>query len=259
MRAAIRLRPDDLNVLLERFRYHDERGEPNEAEAAYAEATKSRPNDIPFRIKLGDACAGLKRWEKARDEYARVLDADIFGDGELNRSTWLRLAVLQLYLGDADAYRRTCARLVERHGTDTDRRTIVALIRLCLLDADPGVDPARVAELPRRLKGDETDKGLHIAAIISLRMGKDDVDLPALQAARNKYGWDTQRIAIARVFHARGDYFTARDLDESGEVRKPQGRSDGRIDRVLGILRGNAALVSPGGGRDPVRAVAGGR
>src|SRR5206468_658505 len=103
-----------------------------------------------------------------------------FGDGELNRSTWLRLAVLQLYLGDAEAYRRTCARLVERHGADADQRTIVALIRLCLLDAAPGVDPARVAELPRRLKGDETDKGLHSDAIISLRTGRDDVDLPAL-------------------------------------------------------------------------------
>jgi hypothetical protein len=68
----------------------------------------------------------------------------------LNRDAWLRLAVAQLYLGDVDGYRRTCARLVERHGTDTDRRTIRMLIRLCLLHPDPGVDPARLAELHER-------------------------------------------------------------------------------------------------------------
>jgi tetratricopeptide (TPR) repeat protein len=37
------------------------------------------------------------------------------------------------------------------------------------------------------------------------------VDVAALQKARNKYLWDTQRIALARVFHARGDYAQARN------------------------------------------------
>jgi serine/threonine protein kinase/Flp pilus assembly protein TadD len=214
--AAIKLRPDDLNVLLEQFRYHDERGEANEAEAAYAEATKARANDIPFRIKLGDACAGLRQWAKARDEYARVLDAGILGDGSLNRNAWLRLAVLQLYFGEVDDYRRTCVRLVERHGTDTDRRTIVTLIRLCLLHPDPGVAPARLAELYERANrqaGDsERERDLNLAAIIALRTGKDDVNMDALQAALNRYQWDTQRIALARVHHARGFYFGARTL-----------------------------------------------
>src|SRR5262249_46061283 len=161
----------------------------------------------PFRIKLGDACAGFRQWAKARDEYSRILDAGMLGDGELNRTAWLRLAVLQLYFGDVDDYRRTCARLVERHGNETDWRTMVALIRLCLLHPDPGVDPARIAELPRRISEEDPERGLHMAAILSLRTGKNDINVPALLAARDKYQWDTQRIALARVLHARGDYF----------------------------------------------------
>ncbi|MCI0459791.1 MAG: tetratricopeptide repeat protein, partial [Gemmataceae bacterium] len=212
--AAVKLNPDDLRVLLERHRYHHERGEPKEAAAAYVEATRDRANDIPFRIKLGDVCAGVRLWATARGEYARILDAGILGDGELNRNAWLRLAVLQLYLGDVDDYRRTCARLVERHGADDDWRTMVALIRLCLLHPDPGVDPARLAELGKRLTGtgDNPSMGVHAAAIISLRLGKNDVDLQALRAALKKYQWDTQRVALARVLHANGDYFSARNL-----------------------------------------------
>jgi tetratricopeptide (TPR) repeat protein len=182
------------------------------AEAAYSDAIRGRVDDVAFRVELGDVCADLKQWSKARAEYTWILDADMLGDGELNRRTWLRLAVLQLYFGDQDGYRRTCARLVERHGSSDDWRTIVALIRICVVGADPGLAPSRVAELSKRLAGSDPQKEVQNVTILALRLGRPDVDAPALQAALARFGWDTQRIALARVVHARGDFLGARNL-----------------------------------------------
>jgi tetratricopeptide (TPR) repeat protein len=63
---------------------------------------------------------------------------------------------------------------------------------------------------------------LSLAALIALRTGKTDVNLEALQAALNRYQWDPQRIALARVQQARGLYFRARNLmnQVSAECRK---------------------------------------
>jgi tetratricopeptide (TPR) repeat protein len=200
-----------VKILLERFRYHAGRGEAAEAEAAYADAVKERADDIGFRVQCGDVCAGLQQWAKARDEYARILDSGMLGDGELNRDAWLRLAVLQLHFGDVEDYRRTCGKLTERHGADGNWRTTIALVRLCLLDPDPGVAPDRLAELAKPLPLTPGElRGVHGAALVSLRSGKDDVDVKTLQAALQKYQWDTQRIALARVLHARGDHHRAR-------------------------------------------------
>src|SRR5207245_2134463 len=102
-------------------------GEAAEAEAAYAAATKDRANDVPFRIKCGDACAAIGQWAKAREEYAKILEAGILGDGAMNRNAWLRLAVLQLYFKDVEGYRRTCRKLVEQHGQNTDPAIIEML------------------------------------------------------------------------------------------------------------------------------------
>ncbi|WP_165073773.1 serine/threonine-protein kinase [Paludisphaera rhizosphaerae] len=222
---AVRLRPDDFYMRLERFRYHAALGESDQAEAAFAAATRGREADVPFRIKCADALSELKYWAKACREYSSILDADLAGDGEWNRRTWLRLATLQLYTDDVEGYRRACGRLIERHGSVVDGRTLAMLVRLCLLHADPGVPPERIAELMDRMvkANSGATQGLQfIIAPASLRAGRE-VDLPALQGAYDRVRTGALRIALACVQQSRGNSGASRNLLNGVEVgnRRP--------------------------------------
>jgi tetratricopeptide (TPR) repeat protein len=211
--TAVNQHPENFSVLLERFRFHEERGEAQEAAKAFAEVASVGGDDQLFHIRLADACAALGQWSKARDEYLRTLDLELLGDGELTRTAWFRLALLQLYFKDVDGYRHTCSQLFERHASNADWRTRIVLVRISQLHPDPGVKPEGVAELLSQMKGaGDPAKGLHDVAIISLKLGKDDVEPQALEAAWNKYHVEPQRIAQARVVYARGDYARARSL-----------------------------------------------
>jgi tetratricopeptide (TPR) repeat protein len=210
--AATRLRPSDATILLEPFRFHAEQGDAAKADAAYVAATKDRPNDILFRIQCGNACARFKQWQRARDEYARILEIDLLGNGEVNRSAWLSLAVLQLYLDDGNGYRQSCRRLVERYGDNANPQIKEVLVRMCLLHPDPGVAPARVAALARQCLKElgSPAQSLHIVALAAERAGIHDTDLPALEKALATNDWATQRMVLALIYQRRGEYGRAR-------------------------------------------------
>jgi len=216
--AAMKLKPGDLRDRLEPARYHHERGETDAVRAALAAVTRDRADDVAFRVQVGDTCVGFKMWDAARDEFASVLDAGLVGDGEANHAAWLRLAGLQLYLGDVDGYRRTCARVFDRHDATDDRRTLTTLARLYLLHPDSGIDPARIARMRQRpTKPPQTPEQAaaqakitaHGVALLTLREGKTDVDVATLRTTLNAFKMDAQRIALARVLHAQGNWHEA--------------------------------------------------
>jgi hypothetical protein len=70
--------------------------------------------------------------------YARVMDA-----GPPDANAMLECASLRLLAGDSAAYRRLCARLVERYGDTSDLGIVDNLSRVCTLAPEAVHDPAR--------------------------------------------------------------------------------------------------------------------
>jgi WD40 repeat protein/tetratricopeptide (TPR) repeat protein len=109
-----------------------------------------------------EAAAGLRRWEQAAGDYGKAIELEgrrgglwlgrgraeaergrwtqaaddlgkaiRFGRGE--PEVWHEYAVALLSAGDADNYRRACARLLKRHGNSEDAPTARTVARACTL------------------------------------------------------------------------------------------------------------------------------
>jgi serine/threonine protein kinase/Tfp pilus assembly protein PilF len=204
---AIRLRPHDLQIRLERVRYHADRGEQAEADKACAEVASRGENDGDFRIKLGDACAELKLWSQARTQYARAIDL-----GTSIGNIWYCHALLQLYFGDQDGYRRTYASLMDRYGKDPEPDHARFLSILGYLAADPGVNPARALEMAEITAKQSPKDGEARLGIALVRAGRYDDALSVLTRVYARGSGDTTKMFLALVHYQKGDVESARSL-----------------------------------------------
>jgi serine/threonine protein kinase/Flp pilus assembly protein TadD len=204
---AIRLRPDDFLIRLECVRYHADRGEQAEADKACAEVASRAENDASFRIKLGDACTELKLWSQARTQYARAIDL-----GTRNGNIWYCHALLQLYLGDQEGYRRSYASLMDRYGKDPEPRDARWLAIVGYLAADPGVNPARVVEMAEILAKHGPNDGELRLGIALVRAGQYDEALPVLTRVNAQSNGETVKMFLALAHYQRGEVESARRL-----------------------------------------------
>jgi eukaryotic-like serine/threonine-protein kinase len=204
---AIRLRPEDFQIRLERVRYHADRGEQAEADKACAEVASRGENDADFRIKLGDACAELKLWSQARTQYARAIDL-----GTRIGNIWYCHALLQLYFGDQDGYRRTYASLMDRYGKDPEPDHARFLSILGYLAADPGVNPARALEMAEITAKQSPKDGEARLGIALVRAGRYDEALPVLTRVYARGSGDTTKMFLALVHYQKGEVESARSL-----------------------------------------------
>jgi tetratricopeptide (TPR) repeat protein/tRNA A-37 threonylcarbamoyl transferase component Bud32 len=129
---AIELLPADEATDSERARAYAELMRWDEA---FAAATRQRPEDARLWIERGRAYSRLGRWDRARAAYATLIE-------KCPPADWFELACAQLLAGDADGYRQTYGRMVERFGSSPDPFTGYMLARTWALVPQPRDDPA---------------------------------------------------------------------------------------------------------------------
>jgi tetratricopeptide (TPR) repeat protein len=115
------------------------------------------PDVSPLRVAVdlgwlrGEAAAAAGRWEEAAAAYDQAVEQ--FPE---EWGSWYRAALVHLLRGDAGGYRRLCARALERF----DRADPFAAVYLAwagALDAEAGVDPARLLRLAERAAAADPD------------------------------------------------------------------------------------------------------
>jgi tetratricopeptide (TPR) repeat protein len=77
------------------------------------------------------------RWAEAAAAFTRAIE---YGDDDFE--TWHHHLVLRLKAGDLDGYRKACAELVARFGSDGDRETVNFIAWSCALGPDAVADLA---------------------------------------------------------------------------------------------------------------------
>jgi eukaryotic-like serine/threonine-protein kinase len=127
------------------------------ADVEYATAVRLRPQDNQLRYEAhrshGYTCIGQNRWRDAADEFRRACD---LRPDEVH--LWYFRAVCHAVAGESDAYRETCAAMLERFESTSDRRVVCFVLAACVLRdgalAGPMIAPAaeheaRLAKLVR--------------------------------------------------------------------------------------------------------------
>jgi serine/threonine protein kinase/tetratricopeptide (TPR) repeat protein len=142
------------------------RGDTGGAATIMAEAQRMAAKDPTLRNLIGlgmvDAADGgvapapsvaLDQWRfaEAAEDFRRAVRAE-----PSNHWNYYYLACLELYLGDAAAYRRTAAEMFDRFG-GTERATIGdRTAKVCLLTPQPIGDPAKLQRLvDQAMKSDQ--------------------------------------------------------------------------------------------------------
>jgi serine/threonine protein kinase len=90
----------------------------------------------------GDSYAAGGQWDKALADHARMVELE-----PSNHHHWFCSAVLYLYLGDAEGYRRICTGMLDRFGNTTDTTIAERTAKTCSLGPGAGTDPERVLKL----------------------------------------------------------------------------------------------------------------
>jgi WD40 repeat protein/predicted Zn-dependent protease len=132
---ALELQPERRDLLLLIGRAYGEQGQWDRAAAAYTRALEARKNDRDLLVLRARAFAEQEKWNEAAADFSRAMDR-----GTSSADVWRQHALVRLAAGDADGYRKLCARLVRRHGDSTDAAVVRTVAWTCALSADAGVD-----------------------------------------------------------------------------------------------------------------------
>jgi tetratricopeptide (TPR) repeat protein len=103
------------------------------------------PADQQLRLRRAFAHAELGEWEKATADYEKAAAL-----GANSPWVWWAPAVTRLASGDADGYRRSCARALEHFEKINDPVGAVNLVWTCALLPDAVPDPARLVRLAEK-------------------------------------------------------------------------------------------------------------
>src|SRR5262249_37963102 len=89
------------------------------------------PKDRDLYVLRARARAEQGQWEPAAADFAQAMDL-----GLSSADVWRQHALVRLAAGDADGYRKLCARLVRRHGDSPDAAVVRTVGRTCAVAAE---------------------------------------------------------------------------------------------------------------------------
>jgi WD40 repeat protein len=116
------------------------------------------PPEPRLLLERGVLYARLKQWDKASDDYTYAFSQ--LRPGSIDH--WRRQAYFRLRAGDREAYRLTCARMIEQFGHTHSPYAALDLVSACTAAAQPGVDYAGLEQmLQRRVLQRPDIRGLH--------------------------------------------------------------------------------------------------
>jgi serine/threonine protein kinase/WD40 repeat protein len=100
------------------------------------------PVRVGLRLERGHYLVRLGRWREAAVDFEAVTELP-----SPDRFPWQTLPPLYLLASNADAYRKTCARLVDRFRAASQSRAIADTAFACVLAPDSGTDPQEALRL----------------------------------------------------------------------------------------------------------------
>jgi tetratricopeptide (TPR) repeat protein len=136
------------NALMESGQLHADAGQFDKALADYSAAIEQRPDVSVVWFTRGQLYMQLYCWDEAAADFDRGFGLQPPADPQL----WLSHAVLRVYVGDRDGYRRTCTAMLERFGQTTEEEAAVALATACTAGPDALNDFSRVIQLVEKAK-----------------------------------------------------------------------------------------------------------
>jgi serine/threonine protein kinase/Flp pilus assembly protein TadD len=133
------------NALLERGRWYVNERRWDDANAAFTEALRLRPDHASVWDERSDLYARLGLWDLVAADIARGL--------EIREPDtpwrWARHAQLRIYVGDREGYRLTCRRMRERFRGTLNNYFVIEVVRTCVLAPDPDTDLAGLVGLSK--------------------------------------------------------------------------------------------------------------
>ena len=170
-----------------------------EAEAEYALALERLPRDRQIALEdhrnRGYGCIEPGQWKQAAGEFDRAIEL------EPNDALLRQLAaVTHLRAGEVDAFRKTCAAMIERFENTQDIAVACCVLRACVLRPDALADMGRLVSLVRLatpsegLGPAEASAGLYRAGQYAEAVGR-------FEAAERVYRlrpWASYFLAMAR-------------------------------------------------------------
>jgi serine/threonine protein kinase/Flp pilus assembly protein TadD len=194
----------------------------DDADAAYAKALRLRPDHVRASEDRGHLLyARLGLWELAAADVARAF--------ELQRPTgadrWWSHALLRVYVGDTDGYRRVSAEMQNRFGKTSSPLDSAELVRtLALVPGDGGIDKGSVKLAEAIVTSHPNDGSLiYVLAVAKCRAGEYEEAIKRChQSIEAVPSWSAKPLnypILAISHHALGqDDEARRALDDSSKA-----------------------------------------
>jgi serine/threonine protein kinase/Flp pilus assembly protein TadD len=208
------------NALLDRGRWYAKRRDWDDADAALTKAVQLRPDHVSVWVERGDLYALLGLWDLAAVDFAR--ERELGQPDAIMR--WHRHALLSLYVGDADGYRKVCRRMREHFSGTVKMSFATEVIRTCILAPGPDADFAQLVELAQHALDDSPGSyRLYLLGIAQYRAGQYEPAVRRLrESLRGPPDWVGREISypvLAMAHHRLGQTAAARQaLDAAAKA-----------------------------------------
>jgi tetratricopeptide (TPR) repeat protein len=159
---------DDPSIRVERGLLLQKLGKWSEAARDYADAVEREPINAGHHSLHGNALAELGRLPEAERAFEKAIRHE-----PRALVSWYQRAVVQLALGQVDAYRSTCAGMMERFGKVEDQQVTTWLASTCILAEGAVKDLTPLRKRMEKLLSsarEPNEEWLAIQAALLLRM-----------------------------------------------------------------------------------------
>lgn len=203
LRRAVELQPTSWELQSDLARAHAGLKKWDEAAAIYSRALAAKDAPREAWLRRAEARAELGQWREAADDFSEAIDR-----GVTDANVWRQHALARLAAGDADGYRKVCARLLRRHGDSRDPAVVRAVIEACVLSADVGQDLKPLLAAAETAAAAQPSSRPHLLALAALllRTGQPEPAIERLQAARKLPDRDgpTEALLLAMAHQRQG-------------------------------------------------------
>ncbi|HEV3118398.1 MAG TPA: protein kinase, partial [Gemmataceae bacterium] len=209
------------NALLDRGRLNANAREWDDAHAAFTKAAELRPDHVSVWVERGDLYARLGLWDLAAADFAR--ECELREPDATMR--WYRHALLRLYVGDTDGYRKVCRRMRERFSRTSNGYSATEVIRTCMLAPGPDADLTQLVELAKHATSNESENWycFYLLGVAQYRAGQYEPAVGRLRESLPVHpDWTGQALGypvLAMAHHRLGQTAEARQaLDAAAET-----------------------------------------